>query len=66
MGNYPDLELFEHHLRQTFRKLITVFHDLDTDCYIVFIGDRLCYKVTNENEQFSESLKNLSKTTKKD
>lgn len=40
------------------REYTTVFHELDTDCYIVCFGDRLCYKVTNANEQFLEDLKN--------
>ncbi len=42
------------------KEYTTVVHELITDCYCVFFGDRACYKVTNANEDFINDLKNRS------
>lgn len=40
------------------KEYTTVVHELVTDCYCIFFGDRACYKVTNANEDFINDLKN--------
>ncbi len=30
----------------------TIIHERQTDCYVVFFGDRACYKVENANQAF--------------
>lgn len=42
------------------KEYTTVVHELITDCYCVFFGNRACYKVTNANEDFINDLKNRS------
>lgn len=36
----------------------TVVHEIMTDCYCVFFGDRPCYKVAHANEDFYNDLQN--------
>lgn len=36
----------------------TVVHNLTTEAYVVFFGDRSCYMVTDATEEFLEDLKN--------
>ena len=36
----------------------TVVHEKQTDMYVVFFGDDICYTVDNPTEQFYEDLKN--------
>lgn len=37
----------------------TVFHEMDiSDIYIVFFGDKPCYKVTGASEEFQTDLRN--------
>jgi len=38
------------------KEYTTVFHELLTDTYIIFFGERICYKVTNANAEFYEDL----------
>lgn len=38
------------------KEYTTVIHELVTDCYCVFFGDRPCYKVTNANKNFHQDL----------
>lgn len=40
------------------KEYTSVFHELLTDTYLVFFGERICYKVTNANAGFHEDLKN--------
>lgn len=40
------------------KEYTTVMHELLTDTYIVFFGEKLCYKVTNANAEFFEDLQN--------
>lgn len=42
------------------KEYTTVVHELVTDCYCVFFGDKACYKVTNANENFYEDLSKRS------
>lgn len=35
----------------------TVVHERTTDTYIVFFGDRPCYKVTHPNEKFIDDMR---------
>lgn len=39
------------------KEYTTVMHETLTDTYVVFFGDRPCYKVTDANERFYEDLK---------
>lgn len=39
------------------KEYTTVMHEKLTDSYVVFFGDRPCYKVTNANNEFYEDLK---------
>lgn len=39
------------------KEYTTVVHELLTDTYCVFFGDRACYKVTDANEDFLEDLR---------
>ena len=34
-----------------------VLHELATDIYIIFFGEKMCYKVTNANVELFEDLK---------
>lgn len=38
------------------KEYTTVFHELLTDTYIIFFGEKMCYKVTNANAEFYEDL----------
>lgn len=38
------------------KEYTTVFHELLTDTYIIFFGEKMCYKVTNANTEFYEDL----------
>lgn len=38
------------------KEYTTIVHELATDCYCVFFGDRPCYKVTNANTAFFEDM----------
>lgn len=38
------------------KEYTTVLHELTTDTYVVFFGERICYKVTNANVEFYEDL----------
>lgn len=38
------------------KEYTTVVHELVTDTYCVFFGDRACYKVDNPNQEFFEDL----------
>ena len=40
------------------REYTTVFHELQTDTWIVFFGKYPCYLVTDANETFLDDLKN--------
>lgn len=40
------------------KEYTTVMHELLTDTYIVFFGEKLCYRVTNANAEFFEDLQN--------
>lgn len=42
------------------KEYTSVVHELVTDCYCIFFGDRACYKVTNANEDFLNDLSNRS------
>ena len=39
------------------KEYTTVFHELLSDIYVVFFGDRICYMVHDANETFLEDLK---------
>lgn len=39
------------------KEYTTVLHELATDIYIIFFGEKMCYKVTNANVEFFEDLK---------
>ena len=39
------------------KEYTTVLHELATDIYIIFFGEKMCYKVTNANVEFFEALK---------
>lgn len=34
------------------KEYTTVLHELATDTYIIFFGEKMCYKVTNANAKF--------------
>lgn len=38
------------------KEYTTVIHELVTDTYIIFFGEKMCYKVTNANAKFFEDL----------
>lgn len=38
------------------KEYTTVLHELSTDTYIIFFGEKICYKVTNANAEFYEDL----------
>ena len=38
------------------KEYTTVLHELLTDTYIIFFGEKMCYKVTNANAEFYEDL----------
>ena len=38
------------------KEYTTVFHELLTDTYTIFFGEKMCYKVTNANAEFYEDL----------
>lgn len=38
------------------KEYTTVFHEQLTDTYIIFFGEKMCYKVTNANAEFYEDL----------
>lgn len=38
------------------KEYTTVLHELLTDTYIIFFGEKMCYKVTNVNAEFYEDL----------
>jgi len=38
------------------KEYTTVLHELLTDTYIIFLGEKMCYKVTNANAEFYEDL----------
>lgn len=38
------------------KEYTTVLHELITDTYIIFFGEKICYKVTNANAEFYEDL----------
>lgn len=38
------------------KEYTTVFRELLTDTYIIFFGEKMCYKVTNANAEFYEDL----------
>ena len=38
------------------KEYTTVFHELLTDTYIIFFGEKMCYKVTNANAEFYGDL----------
>lgn len=40
----------------TTKEYTTVLHELATDIYIIFFGEKMCYKVTNANAKFFEDL----------
>lgn len=40
------------------KEYTTVFHELQTDAWIIFFGSRPCYLVTDANEAFLDDLKN--------
>ena len=39
------------------KEYTTVLHELATDIYIIFFGEKMCYKVTNANVEFFVDLK---------
>lgn len=39
------------------KEYTTVLHELCTDTYIIFYGEKICYKVTNANAEFYEDLR---------
>lgn len=38
------------------KEYTTVLHEMLTDTYIIFFGEKMCYKVTNANAEFYEDL----------
>lgn len=38
------------------KEYTTVLHELVTDTYIIFFGEKMCYEVTNANAEFYEDL----------
>lgn len=38
------------------KEYTTVLHELLTDTYIIFFGEKMCYKVTNANAEFYKDL----------
>lgn len=38
------------------KEYTTVLHELFTDTYIIFFGEKICYKVTNANAEFYDDL----------
>ena len=34
----------------------TIVHERQTGCYVVFFGDRACYKVENANQAFFDDI----------
>lgn len=38
------------------KEYTTVLHELITDTYIIFFGEKMCYKVTNANTEFYGDL----------
>ena len=38
------------------KEYTTVLHELTTDTYIIFFGEKICYKVTNANPKFFDDL----------
>lgn len=40
------------------KEYTTVIHELLTDTYVVFFGNKPCYKVTDANDEFLDDLKN--------
>ena len=38
------------------KEYTTVLHELLTDTYVIFFGEKMCYKVTNANAEFYEDL----------
>ena len=38
------------------KEYTTVLHELATDTYIIFFGEKMCYEVTNANAEFYEDL----------
>lgn len=38
------------------KEYTTVLHEIITDTYIIFFGEKMCYKVTNANAEFFEDL----------
>ena len=38
------------------KEYTTVLHELITDTYIIFFGEKMCYKVTNANAEFYGDL----------
>ena len=38
------------------KEYTTVIHELVTDTYIIFFGEKMCYEVTNANAEFYEDL----------
>lgn len=38
------------------KEYTTVLHELLTDTYIIFFGEKMCYKVTNANAEFYEDF----------
>lgn len=40
------------------KEYTTVVHEIRTETYWVFFGDRICYKVDNPTDDFYEDLKN--------
>ena len=45
------------------KEYTTVFHELLTDTYIIFFGEKMCYKVTNANAEFYEDLQKRQMTS---
>ena len=40
------------------KEYTTIFHELHTDTYLVFFGERPCYLVNNASPEFYEDMKN--------
>lgn len=40
------------------KEYTTIVHEIITETYWVFFGDRLCYKVDNPTDEFYEDIKN--------
>lgn len=52
------------------KEYTTIFRELKTDTYVVFFGDRACYKVTDANDSFhndymNESMASLSEAKRR-